>query len=688
MVVARRKPKRKRSRSRPTARRAPVRRSAQELDLDQLVLDVALRAEEAYAPETAVERVAELLVEDFEGMPSPLGFVRRLLEAGSPQRVHDVAEHVHVLAPGSITALTFDAERALVVDGDPLRASHVLDEALRIDRDPDGTSGLAEHLMAAGRMRDAWQLAEQAALDDPADEAAQDVLAAALSDIHRRSLDGEELDAQERAALARFTDRGVLDQVRTGVIQFVAGEPDLEERMAEVVGDWLEAAGADDEEATALLDREEELHARLEGRAGILRLAMEHAWLLGGLDDELDDDDPELEYEETALGRLAAEPDTPDDVAVAARRWLTSQTYGLWQVADPTPSPGLWLTDLASGVRRYAAIPHEQLEGVGRWAVLLGSLVAADGIWRTTGAFLVLRPSEGDSAAHHARETTYELSQILAGERPRRRRPRSPEPHGVLVEERGPEPPSIADLMGKVVGNLIPEIAGDVGDRRAAGPELVNTDGHPLRFITATLAIDDAAAAAAGLAAHADFRAEEDGELTWWGRELTALEQETAIASLRAETGQDIEPDEEASRWLRARLLPRSGGFEVELNSEERLAMLLAVLQELGAEATVTRRSVIDPSQDLPRVTIGGPLPFPASAEAAEAWVEHWPDERLPALGGLTPRAAARRQGRRARLEALLRELEHDADLLARAGRTAPPVERLRADLGMDRRLE
>jgi hypothetical protein len=258
----------------------------------------------------------------------------------------------------------------------------------------------------------------------------------------------------------------------------------------------------------------------------------------------------------------------------------------------------------------------------------------------------------------------------------------------VPVEERGPEAPPIADLTSKVLGNLLPEIAGDVTDRRAAGPGLVNTDGHPLKLITATLAVDDAIAAASALATHADFRTEEDGELTWWGRELTALERETAMAAVRAETGQAIEQDEAGSRWLRGRLQPRSGGFQVELNSEERLAMLLEILKEAGFEARVAHRSVIDPSQDLPPVTLGGPLPFPDSEEAAEAWLAHWPDERVPALGGLTPRAAARRQGQRARLEALLRELEHDADLLVRASRPAPPVERLRSELGMANWLE
>jgi hypothetical protein len=59
-------------------------------------------------------------------------------------------------------------------------------------------------------------------------------------------------------------------------------------------------------------------------------------------------------------------------------------------------------------------------------------------------------------------------------------------------------------------------------------------------------------------------------------------------------------------------------------------------------------------------------------------------DERVPALGGATPRTASRREQTRPRLEAVLREFEHDAHVLARAGRPAPDLDRLRAELQMD----
>jgi len=50
----------------------------------------------------------------------------------------------------------------------------------------------------------------------------------------------------------------------------------------------------------------------------------------------------------------------------------------------------------------------------------------------------------------------------------------------------------------------------------------------------------------------------------------------------------------------------------------------------------------------------------------------------------VTPQTASRRVQSRPRLEAVLREFEHDAYVLTQAGRPAPDLDRLRAELGMD----
>lgn len=98
-------------------------------------------------------------------------------------------------------------------------------------------------------------------------------------------------------------------------------------------------------------------------------------------------------------------------------------------------------------------------------------------------------------------------------------------------------------MMSQVLGNLIPAIAGELWRRRAAGPTLTNSDGHRLRLITAVVKVNVRAAAAERLVAHQDFRTEEDGELSWWGRELSEMERQSALAHLRAQLAE--EPVEE-----------------------------------------------------------------------------------------------------------------------------------------------
>jgi len=58
-----------------------------------------------------------------------------------------------------------------------------------------------------------------------------------------------------------------------------------------------------------------------------------------------------------------------------------------------------------------------------------------------------------------------------------------------------------------------------------------------------------------------------------------------------------------------------------------------------------------------------------------------WLDDEIPALGGLTPRAAARSPRSRAALETLLKELDQSEARLPAAERI--DVSRLRNELGM-----
>ena len=658
------------------------------------LVEARRRAEEALSADTPPERVAALVVEEFEDLPSPPGLAIRLRRDGSEQRARSVAAEVQRLAPGSVTALTLAAEVAGAFDHDRARVDELLDEALDAFVDPDGAVGLAQHMLASGRQLDAIELVREMLLDEPEDEDAQEVYAQALAELHGRAGAGEKLGRAGREELAMFVDRERLYALREAMRVLVEERrPELLVPLAASVRDWMEqlraAQGSESTDPFGLEPGDDE-----ERSEALFRFAMEHAWLMEP-DDAADDEsglvlevEPELDESLAPLALLATDPGVPAEISSAAREWLDSVTYGLWQISDPEPGPGLWLTDIVTGVRRYAAIAPEQLPGMSRWSVLLGALVSLDGIWRSTGAVVLLRPSEGDGAAEWVHDASAAIAQAVAGSRRRPgRRRREPEPHGVLVALAEPLDPDIAVLMSKVLGSLLPGIAGEVWRRRAAGPKLTNTDGHPLRLITAQVDVNDPAAVTRTLAAHADFRTEDEGELSWWGRELTDSERAGALAHIRslAGEGEPIEEPDEPQRWLRGRLEPRPDGFELSVNSDERLQALVQLLRGLGANPRLGRRSVIDPAQDMPPIRLGTPMPFGASQDAVEAWQALWPDERVPALGGATPRTASRREQSRPRLEAVLREFEHDAHVLARAGRPAPDLDRLRAELRMDR---
>jgi hypothetical protein len=104
-------------------------------------------------------------------------------------------------------------------------------------------------------------------------------------------------------------------------------------------------------------------------------------------------------------------------------------------------------------------------------------------------------------------------------------------------------------------------------------------------------------------------------------------------------------------------------------------------LRDLGEEPEVSERLVIDPAQDMPQMRAGQLLAIGGSEASQAAWLTHFPDQRLPALGDRTPREAALRPRDAPRLEALLREFEHDVDILRERGRPAPDINLLRKEL-------
>jgi hypothetical protein len=174
--------------------------------------------------------------------------------------------------------------------------------------------------------------------------------------------------------------------------------------------------------------------------------------------------------------------------------------------------------------------------------------------------------------------------------------------------------------------------------------KLSNTDGDPYEFHTATFRVADAAAAGKALDTRKDLTADGDGEWSWLRPEGPApgLGDNTILGRLQ---------------FLDDRLV-------LEVNSSKRLAKARKWIERLPGvrfeQATVraidAERAVDD--------RLPSPPQEPPSAEAV-ALVEQmlqrqfraWLDERVPLLGNVTPRAAARTAEGRHRVARMIRTM-------------------------------
>lgn len=403
----------------------------------------------------------------------------------------------------------------------------------------------------------------------------------------------------------------------------------------------------------------------------------------GDIGDLLADDDPG-----TPLRAFAADLSTPAALAARALAWHEHIHYGLWRIDDPVPAPGLRCIDIVSGTERYVEFPTEATTGLPRWTVWLGGIVPVDGIWRSTGVGVRLSPTEADAAAESVDEAALAMLQALAGE------PEAPpapipfghaEPHGVYADDQEPVSAEMVSLMGKVAGAMITGIAADLHRYRATPPAIANTDGDPMCLISATIAVEEGTSGKLAARPDFDLDSDEPDRVTWWGALIPDGQREAmmadAMAQLRAQGHQDVEAPDGPQRWVRGVLRIRGREITIEVNSQQRLTRLLDILRKIGGNPVVTSEKRIDPAMDFAwpvgqRASQGG------TAAAAEGWEKFWLDEKVPALFGRTPRQAAR--GReRPYLEAMLRQFEYEADLLAVDGKTGVDTAWLREQLDM-----
>ena len=645
-------------------RRAKAERQRQIAEYQELLTDPVTRPADV-ARVLAAEFPDQVLAADMMAIRGTLGVpaediaetARLLLEGAAPER------------PG-LGALAV-AALAAHLEGDE-DAEHEYAREMLARADDDGDPGARLSVMRSATVRDhpgeTCELIEPYLREYPDDESAAHFYARALEAAFAQAAPGE----LETAALARYGDGSAADALDRAVREFAERTP-----WGAAIRKWTdeELAGSgsdrwrsDEREATAGLLTEIAVSCpftEFSGEAG------------SEAEDAID----------TLLRSFAADPGTPAGLAALAAERDQRVHYGIWQLADPSPSPGVWCTDLVSGTRRYAWFPAEVIDGAPPWSVWLGALAPADGIWRAGRAGIWLSPVEGDAVAEYAEDAVWRMLHDMAGEPgeypppPEQVRFGQAEPFCVRWET-GEEPEEgFGNFSSPVVARLAPRLASWVWVKRSTGVRLRNTDQEPMVLIDAEVAVKGDVTER--LFERPDFGEEEDGEdgqVVWWGEPADDDFDEPVVLHFHDDGSAHVTgPDDEGlERTVLGRLAPEPGRVRVRVNSQSRLERLLRILEDVGAAPKVTHESRSQPSLDF----AWGPAP--GNGVPARQWAEDWLGQTVAVLDFHTPRHAA--EGGLAelfRLEGLLRQLEYQSALAPDRGGHPVDTDWLRAELGL-----
>lgn len=314
----------------------------------------------------------------------------------------------------------------------------------------------------------------------------------------------------------------------------------------------------------------------------------------------------------------------------AERAWIDAQRaawLSVWEVVDVERGAGLTLRDLLSGeTRRVHEVSGSQTLVV-RDAVL-GRVVDHQDVSIVCGM-------------HGRRLPPFEAAEVVRRARGRLRRKRA-----VPVERLQDE------SFSRYLMRRWEEAVAELDAARAIPPQLENTDGDPLLVTTDHFDIAPGARQAVE-------------------ERLAALEHAEPTEPDADPPGFDIlRPGNAVHTSLENTLIGRirlsDAGLRIETNSRERAdALRNQVEAACGDRIRHRAREHTDPLSKKASAGRGAP-PAPPSPDLEEVVRQFkqrhyadWVDRPLPALGGLTPRAAARTAQGRAAVDVLLKDMEN-----------------------------
>jgi hypothetical protein len=187
-------------------------------------------------------------------------------------------------------------------------------------------------------------------------------------------------------------------------------------------------------------------------------------------------------------------------------------------------------------------------------------------------------------------------------------------------------------------------------------PTLQNTDGEPLSLHRLTFRIEDAATAFEALA-DLDIIASRE-EL------LERAERDRSGKLAKARIDWQKPGNAKLRSWdntILGHLTIENRTLVVEVNSRRRAARIRKEIEKRLGTGVLHERTVVTSPDREQRNLMADPNVRSAVKRQFEAHYETWADEKLPVLGGQTPRRAVKTVDGRAKVEALLDDAEEGA---------------------------
>jgi len=320
--------------------------------------------------------------------------------------------------------------------------------------------------------------------------------------------------------------------------------------------------------------------------------------------------------------------------------------FGVWEVQRVDEGSGVELQDLFAGDRFFVHDVNCSRSLV-RWDCVLGRIYRSQGRWYLTGVGISL---------------------------PRPLLPRFREQIERESREAGQDAAAFVRANSHRWHRVIEELIREQWD----GLRVVNAEGDELEFCTADYRIEDEAPLIAALEAAKPFEAE--GKDDPGARSFAWLE-----------------PGSEGPRRSYGHIEVRNGRLRLECNSRKRLQTGRQLIEELGGawlrhlgdsfeSLDAIKRRLLDreePRGAAQKKALPPEVERELVSKMKSEHYAHWIDERLPALGGQTPRQAARSKAGRRALEDLLRMMENGEERDRLEGRAAFDFSAIRKDLGM-----